>query len=91
MVFAFVLLINCRESGSYFRSERKSPQDGLALHPRGLRLKAISTLKLRDWHFEQRNRVHACFNVTFHPRMLARARGSISRSCWHWRQVTQMT
>jgi hypothetical protein len=54
-------------------------------------LKAISTLKLRDWHFEQRNRVHACFNVTFHPRMLARARGSISRSCWHWRQVTQMT
>ena len=66
-------------------------QDGLALHPRGLRLKAISTLNLRDWHFEQRRRVQACLSVTFQPRMLARERGSISRSCWHWRQVTQMT
>ncbi len=65
--------------------------EGFARQPRGLRLKAISTAKLRDWHFEHRSRVQACLSVTFQPRMLASVRGSISRPCWHWRQVTQMT
>ena len=74
-----------------FWGGRNPGQEGLAFHPRGLRSKAISTLNARDWHFEQRSRVQACFKVTFQPRMLARERGSISRSCWHWRQVTQMT
>ena len=46
-------------------------QEGLDFQPRGLRLNAISTRKLRAWHFEQRRRVQACLSVTFQPRMLA--------------------
>jgi hypothetical protein len=63
----------------------------LDLQPRGFRLNAICTSKLRVWHFEQRKRVQACFNVTFQPRMLARVCGVISRSWLHLRHFTQMT
>jgi hypothetical protein len=66
-------------------------QLGFALQPRGLRLNATSTSKLRAWHFEHRNRVQACFSVTFQPTTLARDSGAISRWCLHWRQVTQIT
>jgi hypothetical protein len=54
-------------------------------------LKAISTLKFRDRHLEQRSRVHACLSVMFHPRMLASDFGWISRSCRHFWHATQMT
>jgi hypothetical protein len=50
-------------------------QEGFDFQPRGLRLKAISTF--------------AC--VTFQPSLLASTLGSISRSCPHRAQPTQMT
>ena len=65
--------------------------DGLDFQPRGFRLNATFTSKLRAWQREQRSRVQACLSVMFQPRMLANDRGTISRSCRHWRQVTQIT
>jgi hypothetical protein len=66
-------------------------QEGFDFQPRGLRLKAISTFACLAWHFEQRSRVQACLRVTFQPSLLASMRGSISRSCPHRVQPTQMT
>jgi hypothetical protein len=66
-------------------------QEGFDFQPRGLRLKAISTFACLAWHFEQRSRVQACLSVTFQPSLLASTLGSISRSCPHRAQPTQMT